>query len=215
MRTLALLPLLVACATTIPDGADPVACTKEARASTIVTLVTEDGQEIWDAPQVTFTTPGAEARPCEAWADGRFVCGWEVAGPMTLRGDAWGWDPAEVEVDVPADECHVITQEVRLTLPTVVCPDVERWAVRVFTVDQRGQPVGGGRVEAMPLGENWTFPELCEPVGQTEFMCGLGWTGEVEIWAMERRTGNSYDVVDVPADECGPLTVDHTAVLTR
>jgi hypothetical protein len=215
MRIVAVVPLLLAgCPPTIADGPGGVDCTNEARPSAVVTLQDETGEPIWEG-DLSFSTPTMADQPCEDWGGGDFVCGWEVAGPMTIHADAWGWGPASVEIDVPADACHVQTQQVVVTLPWLACPDVEMYAVMVHPIDEQGQPVRDARVEAMPYGENWTAPEPCERWEGNTFACGLGWTGEVEVWAQARGVGSFYDVVDVPFDECGPLTVDLTAVLSR
>ena len=216
MRTIALVGLLTGCSLTIPDGAEPIDCTADERISVTVTLTGETGERVVEA-DVWFTTPSGVEQACESWDNGHYACGFEVAGPMTVHADAWGYEPVQVDLDIAADECHVLTEQIELVMPLVRCDQVERYAVEVLPVNVQGQTVLDARVEAMPYGENWTFPEPCERVSDgPAFSCGLGWGGEIEIWASSRRQGSFYDIVDVPFDECGPIeTVSVTATLTR
>lgn len=100
-----------------PEGTD---CTEELRASVVASLVSSTG-EAMRAPEVWWEVPGSErpAEPCEPTAEGTWTCGWEVSGVLRVSGTAAGFSSSTVDVEVEADECHVITEYVTL----VVDPD--------------------------------------------------------------------------------------------
>lgn len=101
-----------------------LACTEEARSSVDVTVVDAMGMAQKDA-LVTFSVDGAAdeeaecislsgggAGPCDSW-----VAGYERSGSFTIKASsADGTKHAQKTVTVAADECHVITQIVTLTL---------------------------------------------------------------------------------------------------
>ncbi len=95
------------------DG-DEVACTLEARSSVTVTVVDEVGTAIPD-PTVTYAVDGGAEQACEAM-NGVFVCGYEVEGFFEITADAEGFAPETATVTVESDACHVIGQQVEITL---------------------------------------------------------------------------------------------------
>lgn len=118
---LTLAPLLPAC------GYFPgtTACTEEARASVVVTVVDEGGNPVPDA-RVTYVRDSdaelqadcmpaagnADLSRCQSW-----TAGWEKSGQFTIKAtSADGLRHAEQQLSVGADECHVETQQVQLTL---------------------------------------------------------------------------------------------------
>lgn len=212
MRFIALIALVAGCPAAIPDDID---CTAEARASVQITVVDTFGGKIPNA-ELTFRVDGGDAQPCEQLGGaGEFVCGWEQAGDITVTATAEGYFVQEAAVRVNADECHVITEQLTVTLDEIICTDEIVYAVIVEPINEAGESLQRARVEAMPYGENWTHPEPCMDLGLGQYACGEGWTGEVEIWVSDRSAGSWYDVIDVPFDECGPITQTVRPVVDR
>lgn len=100
---------------------DP-ACTTEARSSVDVSVVDATGAVQKDA-KVTFSVDGGADEPaecvgpsgggaCDAW-----VAGFERTGSFTVKAEsADGTKQASQTVVVTADECHVVSQSMTLTL---------------------------------------------------------------------------------------------------
>lgn len=92
------------------------ACTEELRTSVVVSLAGSEG-EVLEGPEVWWELPGAgaPAQPCdrgeEAWS-----CGYEVSGTLRVTGTAAGHTSSTVDVEVGADECHVLTEYVSLVV---------------------------------------------------------------------------------------------------
>lgn len=106
---LALLPLL-GC-----PFQEPINCDTMAVASVVVDVTAEDGADI--DPTVEFSRDGDTFEPCDdAEADDEFICGWEIEGELTVRVSADGYAPFEETVTVEADECHVTTENLAVTL---------------------------------------------------------------------------------------------------
>lgn len=103
------------------DDDDDVVCTTEARASVMATVIDVSGAPLAGAT-VTYRVDGGDALEAECFELPDdctvFVAGYEVAGDFTIVAAKEGFQPAEVFVTVDMDEfgCHVITQEVELTL---------------------------------------------------------------------------------------------------
>ena len=91
-----------------------IECTDEEVPSAIVTVVDLDGAAIADA-EVSYAPRDelwAAPEPCEPHGpDATFVCGYEMDGILDLWAEAPGFLSAIGEVEVLADECHVITEE--------------------------------------------------------------------------------------------------------
>ncbi len=92
----------------------PLDCTDEEVPSVLAFVVDADGQLIPDASveyaprDELWTAP----EPCEPLGGGSgFVCGYEMDGIIDLWAEAPGFLSAIGEVEVGADECHVITEE--------------------------------------------------------------------------------------------------------
>ena len=97
-----------------------VACTEEARSSVTVSLVDDAGAAIpaEAEPVVEYAVDGGAAEPCDSIDGASFVCGYEVAGELTISASASGFAPASEVVEVPmtADGCHVESQSLTLAL---------------------------------------------------------------------------------------------------
>lgn len=203
-----LLALLPACAPLIPD--DGVDCTAEARTSVVVTVTDDAGAPLPDAT-VRYAHEG-ESADCEgSFPPATWACGWERAGLVTVTVDALGFEAQQVEVVVPADVCHVETQEITVRLVPVVCPPVVRYGVEVTTVSAAGDRIAA-TVEWLPLdGTDFTNPMPCAALGDGTYGCAEDTGGTVEIWAHARGHGSFYATVEVPLDDCGPIPQAITA----
>jgi hypothetical protein len=92
-------------------------CTEEARASVQVTV--DDGAGAPLNPDlITYSVDGGAAQDCElvAEAGAEFVCGYEVAGSIEIRVEKAGYLPFTDTVEVDEDECHVITEQLVVSL---------------------------------------------------------------------------------------------------
>jgi len=102
------------------DSAGGIACTEEARSSVTVSLVDDAGAAIpaEAEPVVEYAVDGGAAVPCDSMDGASFVCGYEVAGELTISASASGFAPASEVVEVPmtADGCHVESQSLTLAL---------------------------------------------------------------------------------------------------
>lgn len=95
-----------------------VDCTTEEVPSVRVTVHDPDGQPI-SAAQPAYVPHDEDwtaPEPCEASGEAEWLCGWEREGILDIWIEAEGYTPAYEEVDVPADECHVITQDLDVVL---------------------------------------------------------------------------------------------------
>ena len=100
----------------------PVACTDLAAASTSVMVINELGEPVSGA-DVRFQTVDMAEQPCQEFGqDGVYTCGYEVSGLLTITVVAEGFEPAQATAEVGADECHVITEDVSVTLTTQAQP---------------------------------------------------------------------------------------------
>jgi hypothetical protein len=124
MRLLAALPVLTVLS--LVSACSPprlITCTLESRASVSVTVVDTQGNPQPDA-RVTFTRNGGPEQQalclrndqpsgCDAW-----VAEYEQPGEFLVTAtSADGARKVQQGVVVDEDECHVLTQTVRLTLP--------------------------------------------------------------------------------------------------
>jgi len=118
---MAALPLLAL--TPVVEGCIGLSCTEEARASVLVTVVDEMDAIQRDA-KVTFSVEGRAEQAaecvdptgagtsCDSW-----IGGYEQTGSFTVKAaSADGTKHAETTFMVDADECHVETQTIKLTL---------------------------------------------------------------------------------------------------
>ena len=93
-----------------------VACTTEARASTMVTVVDATGASVTDAI-VTYSVDGAAAQNCDL-IGAAYSCGFEQSGTLTITATR-GTNSATKAfvVTKTTDGCsHVVTEKVALTL---------------------------------------------------------------------------------------------------
>ena len=93
-----------------------VACTTEARASTMVTVVDATGASVTDAT-VTYSVDGAAAQNCDLLGS-VYNCGFEQSGTLTITATRGTTSATKsVVVTRTTDGCsHVVTEKVTLTL---------------------------------------------------------------------------------------------------
>ncbi len=193
---------LTACTT------EPMGCT-DLYAYSVTATVTSTSGEALSGVAGTYTVDGGAEQACEPWVSGDvLVCGGETAGHFVVTVTAEGHEPATQEVDVEADECHVIGEALEVALePTV--PDCT--TEEVPSVEVRLSSDGGG-----PLTNAWAGwgdpaadmePVLCDPAGEENvFHCAYEREGDIEIVAGADNHATEFAVVTVTADECHVIT---------
>ena len=102
------------CSAGCGSGGDEMACTTEARSSVTLEVVDTMGNRITDAT-VTYSVDGGASKNCEPFPDGTYTCGFEEAGAFSITATR-GMDTHTHNLTVTSDECHVIGQNVTITL---------------------------------------------------------------------------------------------------
>jgi hypothetical protein len=187
-------------------------CTTIAAVSVSVTVVDGDGVAVTDAIVTYAVEDSEQAVECDAGPD-VFLCGYEVAGTLTIRAEAAGFTPAEAEVTVSEDECHVQGENLVLVLDPVDCPQVELPSVFVTIVDTDGLPIPDAWAEYAPTCADWFAPEVCVDGEGDSFVCGWGWTCPLYIDAYAVGHQSDFAMVDPEEDECGPTGTEYEFVL--
>lgn len=197
MRSILFLAFLAGCPS-------EVACDLMAVSSVTVTLAGEDGGDL-SAATVTYTVDGADPVACDAF-DGTWTCGYEVAGVLTIRAEAEGYDAVEQDVTVEAGECHVVTEQVSLTLPVsdIDCTEESVPSVLATVAGSSGEELSGVAV-TWARTDSEAVEQPCEDLG-TEWRCGSEVAGELEIFAIADGHEGETQIVTVEADECHVLT---------
>lgn len=81
-----------------------------------VKIVTGSGTIVPDA-MITFSVDGGPAQACENMSGGNYVCGYEVAGSITVTATKDGMTQTQtVTIVKTADGCHVQGQTITITL---------------------------------------------------------------------------------------------------
>lgn len=88
-------------------------CTSIAVTSVVVEVSDETGALVSGA-DVRYEWDGVES-PCESNL-GSYACGYENEGDTIIRVNLDGYAPYEQVVSVPADDCHVETQQLNVEL---------------------------------------------------------------------------------------------------
>ena len=91
-----------------------VACDTSAVASVQV-VVTDANANVLEGATVTYSVEGGEAASCDSFG-AQFVCGWEVAGAITVTAEVDGFQSASQTVVVAQGTCHVETENLTLRL---------------------------------------------------------------------------------------------------
>jgi hypothetical protein len=118
---LVLSGILAACSDEIEQGEF---CTLESRASVVVSVVDPQGKAVEDA-RVTFSLDGGPDQQAECGDRGgtsggcaRWLAEWERPGDFLITvTSADGKQSAHQQISVGEDRCHVITENVTVTLP--------------------------------------------------------------------------------------------------
>ena len=187
--------VLAASAVAVLAGCPPEqACTLIAVWSVNLDVVDEAGAPIPDAT-ATWSVDGGSPEPCEVVGD-ILACGSEIAGDLTIEAAAPGFESQSTTVTVGADECHVITEMVELTLLPIACTLEARPSVEVTVAS-----AGMGPLEnvAVTYAVNFSAAQPCSGSGES-WTCGEEMDGELLIEA----TADGH----VPASET--VTVERT-----
>lgn len=193
------------------DGIDGngQACTEMAAASLTVEVLDPEGKPIQDA-QVHFSVDGGDSQICDGWGNGTYVCGYEVAGELTVTVEAEGYLDAQTVANVVMDDvgCHVVGQAVSLTLEAdgTGCDEDLRYGVVVTLTASDASVLENPLVEWSRANADMA-PQPCQGGGES-WSCGEEAAGDLEVWA----SADGYPVVredvtvEMTADECHVVT---------
>jgi hypothetical protein len=201
---------LAACAGT-KDTA--VNCDTLAAVSVSVTLVDDAGAPLPASaePTVSYTSDAGMSGSCDNIGD-TWLCGYEVAGPMTIRADAWGYGAITEAVTIEADTCHVIGQALTLALSPVDCTSEEVPGIVVTVRDALGDDLAGAEVGYCPVDAECDQPFVCEAYGSA-FACAPEMAGTFGVDVAAPGFVAQYHEVTVAEDECHVITEHLDAVL--
>jgi hypothetical protein len=192
------LAALVACEDTT------VGCDDMAVSSVSLTVEDADGNAITGA-NATYTVDGGVPSACEEFGDGNYACGYEQAGEITVTASAAGYAEASATVTVEADECHVITEQVTLTLDVADCTDVELPSMLVTVVGSSGEALSNAWAAYTPAGAE--DPNDCYPTSTADvWQCGTEEAGTFTVAAGADGHETESVEVTVEADECHVIT---------
>jgi hypothetical protein len=206
MRPLALL-LSVLCLTGCEE---PTGCDTMAAVSVSVTLLDESGSLISNA-EMTYSVDGGDEVACDELGSGEYSCGYEVDGTLTIRTRAMGFTDDEFEVEVAADECHVIGVQETRTLESVGCTQEVIAGVLVNVTDSQLAEVTDATVEweALDAGR-----QACTHEGGNQWSCAEDTAGEITLSIEDAGPYELFEqVVIVDHDGCHPITETLDAVL--
>ena len=182
-----------------------VACDLMAVSSVVVDLTAEVDLSDQDI-EVSFTTGDGQFidEPCDAIGDGRYACGYEIAGELTITASGRGWESASSTVDVQEDICHVITEELTLQLLPVDCTAEAVASVLLEVVDEEGVPIPDATATWSSLDGD-TDAQDC--VSHAEgLVCGYEVAGQIELEASAPGYASETYEVTVEEDECHVIT---------
>lgn len=204
MRPLSLALGCLALLTACPQVEEPIDCDLMAVSSIQLSVLDELGEPV-DGAQAEFSTNGADWTACDDFGDG-WVCGYEVGGDIEVRASAPGYDEQQVSVFVDSDVCHVITEQVDLTLEALDCTAEAVAALEVIVSDARGGPVGSEEVVVTRGDADSEDFEPCEAGLDGLHWCGWEWSGEMSVQVSAQGFESQSMDFDVEHDGCHPLT---------
>ncbi len=183
---------------------ESVECTEQAVPSAHVSVRAEDGSPLVDSV-VTYAANGGEVSTCTASGDGTHWCGSEEAGELRIEATAFGFQSASAVVEVAADECHVLTEEVTMTLSPNECGDMHVPAVIVNLSDSGGAELANPAVTYAQDGSDALIP--CSDHGAGVWWCG-NTVGEYVISATADGHAPASATASVLSDTegCYPVT---------
>lgn len=211
IRTLAALALFASLPGCIFVLGGDKACDASAAGSVGVTVSAVDGSDV-SAARVSFAPEGQPAKPCDDFGGtGEYVCGWEIAGEITVRVEADGYASHEETVFVEEGECHVVQEHLDVVLePEGVDCTAEVLPSVIATV------AGSGGEELRGVAVFWGYrdadmaPQPCDERGDGSWACGEEVAGDLEIYADAGGHAGEMVGVHVDADECHVIT-EHVA----
>jgi hypothetical protein len=101
---------------------EPVTCTEQVVPSILITVVDDITAEPVADVEVFYAPEGEHwfaPEPCDLHG-GTFYCGYEQAGNIDITVEAPNYLSYSDRVFVPADECHVITQDLEVPLESML-----------------------------------------------------------------------------------------------
>lgn len=200
----ALMPLFAA--TLLGCPVDQVNCDLAAAASLTITLTDEvTGDPISDAT-LTFTADSYSG-DCETFQAGEYICGWEVAGEITVSISKPGYEDTTITEMIEADECHVIGQQRDVALTPVCGADAGVYGVEVsvwgLAMMPPEYPINDATV-LWSIGEE--ADEDCDLGTDNVHLCAFAREGQVTLTVSASGHDTKVIVVDVAHDpnECLP-----------
>jgi hypothetical protein len=139
-------------------------------------------------------------------------CGFEESGTFEIEVSADFYDTQLHEVVVSSGECHVISEQLEVTLEQNDCALIEHErAVHLTLSDPNGTSVsafsGGWASWGYPNADMAAIP--CEPDGNGGFYCGDFEAGTYEIAAGSIGFHPVLEVIEVGVHECGGPLVEN------
>ena len=208
-RTLT-LPLLLAVLVTA--GCEPeLNCSLLAAVSVQVHVQDQAGEEVPEAQVRYRLSSDDDFADCIQQAQD-WSCGVEESGTFEIEVSADLYDTQLHEVVVSSGECHVISQQLEVTLELPDCDLFEQGrAVHLTLSDPNGDSIsafsGGWASWGYPDADMEAIP--CEPDGNGGFHCGDFEAGSYEIAAGSIGFDRVLEVIEVTAHECGGPLVEN------
>ncbi len=139
-------------------------------------------------------------------------CGFEESGTLEIEVSADFYDTQLHEVIVSSGECHVIGQQLEVTLEQNNCALMEQErAVHLTLSDPNGDSIsafsGGWASWGYPDADMAAIP--CDPDGNGGFYCGDFEAGTYEIAAGSIGFHPVLEVIEVAVHECGGPLVEN------
>lgn len=189
-------------------------CDTSLKASITLTARTIDG-EVIEGATGTWEAASGESGDCEALADS-LACGWEVEGEITVTVTAEGFEEITETVVVEADECHVVGEQLDVTLRLLVegepeCPAMSTPSVWVAVEGSAGEALTGVVVtytDAAGGGSTLSCPQDGDA-----WACGADVAGSIEVTAVADGHGPASAVVEIDPADCHQTRQDLTLTL--
>jgi hypothetical protein len=190
------------------DAYKPIdGCTEIAMSSLTLTVTDEHGEPVAEA-DVTFTVDGGAVQSCDPLGEGQWVCGYEQAGSLTVTVEVEGYEAHEetVQIDKTDDDCHVIGQELEVSLDPVACND----DAVIYAVTATLSGSSGETLDSPEVWWGWANADMapvpCEASGEV-WLCAPDQWGALEI--LGTAGGHTTDMeavmVAVDASGCHPV----------
>lgn len=196
--------LLMGC----PEPDTGTACTEIAASSVTLYVENPDGQP--DDGTVTWSLDGVEQGECYRVVTGTYTCGTEQAGTIVVTVAAAGFAVVTHEVVVIADECHVDTQVVNVTLTE--CGNVSYAGLVIDLSASDGAAVTAAKVDYRTLDTDMASWVPCaENAGR--WFCAWDEYGNFEAKASLEGYADALGSATVPLSEDGCHSDPQTVAL--